>query len=189
MLKIVMFAAILALLPIFSRYANMLLPDLSKASVNTTIELSHKLSASAKLETNTVDVEAILDSTTDALLIGTVQSVQIAYQYHASIGIDLSKVQLHLDGNTITLELPELEIIADSLTPTTTVKNDFWYPLTEERRQTLLDREIIKCREKYLQQARSSEETWNNTIHAFETYIASWMKTANPRIVLKYTHP
>ena len=129
------------LLPYASRWASSFLPDLSGAALNTSILLSHQMQESARLETTVVEDEGVLNATTSAMFLGTVQSVTIQYVYRASLGIDLRKVEMHLEGSGITLLVPEVEILSDSLTPVQVVKDDFWYPLTEERRQRLLQEE------------------------------------------------
>ncbi len=179
---------VIVLLPYASKWAAKLIPDLSGAAVNTSVTLSQKLSQSARLECVQVDVNGVLDSTTNALLIGTVQSVQIAYTYHASIGIDLTKVQIRTEGNTVVLELPEMEVLSDSLTPTQIQRNDFWYPLTDERRQQLLNDEQEARREKHLTEVSSSEEGWDYVINALNSTIAAW-SDIDQRVTFRYEHP
>lgn len=187
--KVVATVLVIVLLPYASKLAAAMLPDLSGAAINTSVTLSQRLSASARLECNQVDAEGVLDATTTALLIGTVQSVQIAYRYHASIGIDLAKVGIHINDSEITFVLPEMEVLSDSLTPTQISRNDFWYPLTDERRQKLLDDEQAACRAKYLAETAASEEGWANVISAFEGTVSQWMARGNARITFRYEHP
>lgn len=187
--KVVATVLVIVLLPYASKLAASVIPDLSGAAINTSVTLSQRLSASARLECNQVDVEGVLDATTTALLIGTVQSVQIAYSYHASIGIDLAKVGIHMEGSEITFVLPEMEVLSDSLTPTQINRNDFWYPLTDERRQQLLDSELAACREKYLTETAASEEGWANVMNAFQSTISQWMAQGNTRLTFRYEHP
>lgn len=187
--KVIATVLVIVLLPYAAKMMEAVIPDLSGAAVNTSVMLSQKLSGSARLETNQLDVEGVLNSTTNAMFIGTVQDVSIVYKYHASVGIDLTKVGIRLDGNKIVFILPAMEILSDSLTPTTIVKADFWYPLTEGRRQQLLDSETAACREKYLAQLNGSEEAWANTIAAMENTIAQWLTAANARLSFSYEHP
>lgn len=187
--KVIATVLVIVLLPYASKLAASMIPDLSGAAINTSVALSQRLSASARLECNQVDVEGVLDATTTALLIGTVQSVQIAYSYHASIGIDLAKVGIHVEGNEITFVLPAMEVLSDSLTPTQINRNDFWYPLTDERRQQLLDNELAACREKYLTETAASETGWSNVISAFESTISQWMTQGNAKLSFRYEHP
>ena len=128
---------IFVMLPYASRLAAQWMPDLSGAALTQSATLAREIRSSARLETTTVDEQGVLTSTTTAFLIGVVQSVAISYDYHASVGIDLSKVAMDVSGNTITFYLPEPEVLADSLTPdyTNSTINDTWYTLTDERRQ------------------------------------------------------
>lgn len=178
---------VVLLLPYASKWCSALLPDLSGAAMNTSVVLSQKLSESARLECTQVDVDGVLDSSTNAMFLGTVQSVQIAYRYHASVGIDLKKVQLRTEGNTLVLMLPPMEILSDSLTPTQIVRNDFWFPLTDERRQKLIDDEQSARGEKLLQELSSSQEGWDNVISALDQTIAAWV--SNSRVTFRYEHP
>ena len=141
---------IAVLLPHASRWASSILPDLGDAALNTSILLSHQMQQSARLETATVEDEGVLNASTSAMFLGTVQNVTIRYVYRASLGIDLRKVGIRVENDGITLLLPEVEILSDSLDPIQTVKDDFWYPLTEERREKLLEGELVKCRERCL---------------------------------------
>lgn len=177
---------VVVLLPYASNLASAFLPDLSGAVLNTSLLLSHKMESSARLETNVVEDEGILNSTTNAMFIGQVQSVTIQYTYRASIGLDLSKVQMSVRGNTITLTLPQLEILADSITPEQVEKDDFWYPLTESRRQQLLEDELALCRERCLSEYAASEDAWSNTLAAMESTVSGWLSAANSGVTVRY---
>ena len=187
--KVIATVLVIVLLPHAARLMNAVIPDLSGAAINTSVMLSRKLAESARLETNKLDVEGIVNSRTNAVFIGTVQDVSIAYTYHASVGVDLQKVGIRLDGSTVVFLLPEMEILSDSLTPTTIVRDDFWYPLTDERRQQLLDSEQAACREKHLAELNASDEAWENTISAFESTISQWLSAANSRLTFRYERP
>lgn len=187
--KVIATVLVIVLLPYAAKLAETVLPDISGAAVNTSVMLSQKLAGSVRLETNRLDVEGVLNSQTNAMFIGTVQDVTIAYQYHASIGIDLSKVGLSVSGNTITFRLPEMEILSDSLTPTTIVRDDFWYPLTDARRQQLLDNERAACAQKHLAEMNASEKAWENTVQALKSTIAEWMSSLKGNLEFRYEHP
>ena len=170
------------LLPYASRWASSILPDLGGAALNTSILLSHQMQESARLETATVEDEGVLNASTNAMFLGTVQNVSIQYVYRASLGIDLRKVEIKVEGSTVTLLLPEIEILSDSLTPVQTVKDDFWYPLTEERRQKLLQDELDKCRERCLTEYATSDEAWQNTVSALSDTVSAWVSTGGVSI-------
>ena len=173
---------IAVLLPYASRWASSILPDLSGAALNTSILLSHQMQQSARLETSTVEDEGVLNASTSAMFLGTVQNVSIQYVYRASLGIDLRKVEIKVEGSTVTLLLPEIEILSDSLTPVQTVKDDFWYPLTEERRQKLLQDELDKCRERCLTEYAASDEAWQSTVSALSDTVSAWVSTGGVTI-------
>lgn len=177
------------LLPYASRLASAFLPDLSGAAMNTSILLSHKMETSARLETNVIEDEGILNSTTQAMFIGQVQSVTMQYRYRASVGIDLRKVQMAVNGSTITLTIPPLEILSDSITPEQVEKNDFWYPLTEERRLKLLNDELLACRQRCLTEYASSTEAWQSTVAAMENTVSTWVSGAGVNIVYRQSDP
>ena len=179
---------VIVMLPYASRWAAQIIPDLTGAAMSTSATLSRKLAQSARLECIQADREGVLESTVDALLIGTVQSVQIAYDYHASIGIDLSKVEVRVEGSRITLALPEMEVISDSLTPTQIDRKDFWYPLTDERREKLLQDEREACRAAELESAKT-DEGWAYVTAALENTISGWIGAESPRLTIQYEHP
>ena len=173
---------IVVLLPYASRWASSILPDFGGAALNTSILLSHQMQQSARLETATVEDEGVLNASTNAMFLGTVQNVTIQYMYRASLGIDLRKVEIKVEGSAVTLLLPEIEILSDSLTPVQTVKDDFWYPLTEERRQKLLQDELDKCRERCLTEYAASDEAWQNTVSALSDTVSAWVSTGGVTI-------
>ena len=173
---------IAVLLPYASRWASSILPDLGGAALNTLILLSHQMQQSARLETATVEDEGVLNASTSAMFLGTVQNVTIRYMYRASLGIDLRKVGIRVENDGITLLLPEVEILSDCLDPVQTVKDDFWYPLTEERRQKLLEGELVKCRERCLTEYAASDEVWQNTVSALSDTVSAWVSTGGVTI-------
>ena len=173
---------IVVLLPYASRWASSILPDLSGAALNTSILLSHQMQQSARLETSTVEDEGVLNASTSAMFLGTVQSVTIRYVYRASLGIDLRKVSIKVENDGITLLLPEVEILSDSLDPLQTVKDDFWYPLTEERRQKLLEDELVKCRERCLTEYAASDDAWQSAVSALSDTVSAWVSSGGVTI-------
>lgn len=175
---------VIVLLPYVSKLASAFLPDLSGAAVNATVLLSHRMESSARLETAVIEDESVLNATTNAMFLGQVQSVNIQYVYRASIGIDLKKVQITLRGQTITLTLPPLEVLSDSITPIQVEKDDFWYPLTEERRQKLLNEELAQCCQRCLEEYLTSPEAWDSTVSAVESTVSGWLSAAAPGVTV-----
>ena len=179
---------VIVLLPHASRLMNSVLPDLSGAAVTASATLARNLQQSARLETTLVEEEGVLESSTDALFLGQVQKVTVRYTYRASLGIDLSRVQVKVTGQTITLLLPEMEVLSDSLTPADISKDDFWYPLTEERLQTLLTKEQERCRAYYLEEHAQSDQAWADILAALEGTVSQWITLGNDWITIEYAH-
>lgn len=179
---------VFVMLPYAGRLAAQWMPDLSGAALVQSATLAREIRSSARLETTTVDEEGVLTSTTTAFLIGVVQSVAISYDYHASVGIDLSKVQLDVNDNTITFYLPAPEVLSDSLTPdyTRSTINDTWYTLTDERRQELLEKERLTRRAAVTEEQASANAAWENTVAVFENYIAQWIQLASNRFECRF---
>ena len=162
---------IIVLLPHASRLIGRFLPDGSSKAVTISSILSRSMEATSRLECAKVEDEGVIASSVDALLIGTVQNVVIYYTYEASIGIDLKKLKMHIDGNQLVLELPELEVLTDSLTPTKVERNDFWFPLTEERRLNILEAERLNCRSHYLEENAESEMAFEHAVTAMREFV------------------
>lgn len=179
-------ALVIVLLPRLSMLVNSVLPDLSGAAVTASTTLARNLQQSARLETTAAEEDGVLESATDALFLGQVQKVTVRYTYRASLGIDLSKVQVKLTGNRITLLLPDMEVLSDSLTPEEISKDDFWYPLTEERLQTLLTREQERCRAYYLEEYAHSDQAWADAVAALEGTVSQWIALGNDKITIDY---
>ena len=184
----VVIVLVFVLAPYASRLAQQWLPDLSGAAITESATLAREMRASARLETMTVDEQGVITSSTSAFLIGVVQSVAITYDYHASVGIDLSKVQVAASGNTITFRIPAPEVLSDSLTPdySKSVINDTWYTLTDVRRQQLLDDEQNARRAAVTADQSSNDAAWANTLNVFENYIAKWISLGNSRLEYKF---
>ena len=167
-------ALTIAFLPYVTRWAGQLWPDPSRTERVSEI-LRHELKESARLETMTVDDDGVLTATVQAALIGEVQRVTIEYTYHASIGVDLEQVRVTAEGGTVALKLPAMEILSDSLTPTHIDRQDFWYPLTEKRRDQLLSEEREKRARAALADARNNPEIRKKMTEKLQRLIQSWI--------------
>lgn len=165
----------IVLLPYAARLAEYLLPDLSGRAVAVSQILSQRFEESARLETLKIEEEGVISSSTSALFLGKVQQVDIRYLYEASFGVDLRKVTMEQEGNRLILTLPPVEVLADSLTPLSIERRDFWYPLKDRQRQALLDQQRIECRDRFLQEQAASEDAWRQTCRMFDETIAQWV--------------
>lgn len=162
---------VIVMLPYATKWIGRLLPDGSQHAVTISAVLSRQMEASSRLETAKVEDEGVISSSVDALLIGQVQNVVIQYQYEASLGIDLKKVNMHIRGNQLILEIPPIEVLTDSLTPVNIDRNDFWFPLSEERRQKLLDEERLKCRAHYVSENDEHLAAFDHTVASLTEWL------------------
>ena len=169
---------VIVLLPWGAKLAWRYLPDLSGYTEVAAQTLSRRFEESARLETLRVEEEGVLASSTSALFLGTVQQVTIRYRYEASLGIDLRRVAVSAQGHTLTLTLPPMEVLSDSLTPESVDRNDFWYPLTDRRRQTLLDQERLACRTRCLEEQLASPDAWDQLCRTLDATLAQWLDGA-----------
>ena len=178
LLRIVSTALIISLvlvfLPRLTRLVGRLWPDPARTERVSAL-LSHELQESARMETLTVDDQGVLTATVQAALIGEVQRVTIDYDYHASVGVDLTKVRVSAEDGVLTLVLPPFEILSDSLTPTSVDRQDFWYPLTEKRRAQLIDEEKNSRAAAILEEVETSDAVWNGTVNTLSGLIRSWL--------------
>ena len=169
---------VIVLLPWGAKLAWRYLPDLSGHTEVMAQTLSRRLEESARLETLKIEEEGLLTASTSALFLGTVQQVTIRYRYEASLGIDLRRVTVSAQGHTLILTLPPMEVLADSLTPESIDRDDFWYPLTDRRREALLEEERLACRTRCLEEQLGSTEAWDQICRTLDTTIAQWLEGA-----------
>ena len=167
---------VIIMLPYATKWIGKLLPDGSRNAITVSAVLSRQMEASSRLETAKIEDEGVISSSVDALFIGQVQNVVIQYRYEASMGIDLKKVKMQILGNVLTLELPPVEVLADSLTPLNVERNDFWFPLSEERRMKLLEDERLKCRAHYLEENQENRDAFDYSVAAMTEWLDQLLK-------------
>ncbi len=178
---------VVVLLPYASRLAARLLPDESGAAIRTSLTLAAELADSARLETLRVTEDRVFNNDITAMFIGSVASLNASYTYEASFGIDLKKVRLAVEQNTITFELPPAELLQDSLTPKEVYQDNFWYPgFTIADYEKVLEAERIDRRNSYLS-GDASEALWNSTLAAFKATIEPWIREANGAVEFVYS--
>ena len=178
---------VIVLLPYAFQLSDRMLPDLSERAETASQVLAQRFEESARLETVQVSEEGVFTSSTRALFLGTVQQVTIRYLYEASLGIDLRRVTIEVDKDTLTLILPDMEVLADSLTPQQIDRRDFWYPLTDKQREAMLGKERDACRARYLADYAASEEAWHQTCRTMDETIAQWLGDASG-LTIVYAH-
>ena len=158
-------------------------PDAGRARL-VSETLSRELASSSRLETLTIDEQGVIGSTL-SVFFGDVQRVTIYYDYHASLGIDLSEVTVTAEGNEVVLYLPPMLLLSDSLTPTETVKWDVLAGLSEKRRQKLMDDERQSRREAALETA-ASEEGWTRTCEVLRNLCTEWVSGLDADVSFRF---
>ncbi len=173
--RLLLLLLVIVLLPYCFRLAESVFPDLTGNIESQSAVLMRELQSSSRLETTIVDEEGVIDSKTSVILLGTVGTTTVHYRYHASIGIDLSRVQMKISGKNITFLLPELEVLNDSIEMLKVQKNDFLSHAIDKDVNLLLSEQREKSRAYYLDQNEHSEKAWEDTRKAFENTIAQWI--------------
>ena len=174
------------LLPYASKLAAKLMPDDSAAAIRASAVLSQKLEETAMLETMHVSEEGVMQYEIKAAFIGTVASIDAAYTYEASFGIDLKEVKLDLSGDTLTLVLPKPTLILDSLTPTNIQRDTALYPYLDDNDvQQALENQRLECRERYLS-GDQEEALWNATVASMESTVSKWLEEASLYTSVQY---
>ena len=178
---------VILLLPYATRLGERFLPDLSDRAVTASQVLSQRFEESARLETLHIEEEGVLNSSTSALFLGTVRQVAIQYRYEASMGIDLRTVGLLAESGRLTLLLPPMEVLTDSITVLSIDRDDFWYPLSDTPREALLAQERLACRARHLAERNASEDAWRQTCRMLDTTIAQWLGDVSG-LTIRYEH-
>ncbi len=176
--KALILLLLIVLLPYAFRFSEKIFPDINGEIQTESMVLMRELQASSRLETATVDEEGVIDSKTSVILLGTVGRTTIYYRYKASIGIDLSKVQMKISGKKITFVIPQLEILQDSIEKTDVHQNNFLSHAIDKNIDSLLSEQLSASRKYYLSQNEHSASVWEDTKQAFEETIAKWISTA-----------
>lgn len=177
-------ALVVTLLPYTTDLANLIMPDITSAAERTAGEISHSLSQSRRLETIRVNDEGTVSNDFD---IGGVYvgGVKFDYQYNASFGIDLEKVQMIVNGSRITFLLPQPELIMDELIPSNIARRDFLVNISDSDYEKMKENEKLLCRDRYLTGDRSGQ-LWEATRSAFADTVESWLTSVDPRLTFEY---
>ena len=137
--------------------------------------LRKKLESSKRLEVTKVDEEGTLEADTSVIILGKVGSTTIRYRYTASLGIDLEKVIIDTDSDSIIFSIPDPEVLNDGIEALEVKKRDFFSKAIDKSVETLLYEQRIRCREQYLNEKIHSERIWTDTIKAFNDTLGSWL--------------
>ena len=175
---------VIVLLPYAADLAEKVMPGIEAAAQRTAGELRHSMTNSRRLETIRVSDTDVVSNEFE--IAGVVWGgISFRYEYKASYGIDLAKVELLVSGSTITMLLPEPELILDELVPSDVSRDDFWVRITDAEYERIMEREKLLCRDRYLSGDRR-EELWSATMQAMSETVSTWLTTIDPRITIEY---
>lgn len=179
---------VIVLTPYAARLADLLLPDISGAQIKHAAILSQQMQDSARLETLVVSGEGAINAEVDALFLGTVSSVNATYAYTGSYGIDLSKVQLTVQGSKIIFRLPAPEVLRDDVTIIDIYRDgilDRAVRIGDKELQSLLDGERQQWRDQYLT-GENAAALRDATIRAVQSTVVQWMSQTNSRLQYEF---
>ena len=143
--------------------------------------LKQKMESSKRLEVTTVDEEGTLEAKTSVVLLGTVGSTTIRYRYSASIGIDLGKVEMSAEGDSLVFLMPDPEILNDGIEPLEINRNDLFSKAIDKSTETLLNEQRLKCRDEYMSNSEYTERNWKDMVKAFRETICGWLENYGER--------
>ncbi|MBQ8159624.1 MAG: DUF4230 domain-containing protein [Clostridia bacterium] len=184
--RVLVLVLTIVLLPYASKYINRWMPDGTQSAVTLSAILERHMESSQRLETAVVEDTGVLTSTVDAKFIGAVQKVTFYYTYRASLGIDLTKIEISQTGSRLEISIPEIEVLQDSLEPTSVEKDDFWFPLTEKRRMQLLEDEKLKCRTHYLEENAENQQAKEYAAESLKSFISQFIGTSFQEVEITY---
>ncbi|MBE5796376.1 MAG: hypothetical protein E7327_03250 [Clostridiales bacterium] len=181
---IIALAATIVLLPYAGDIVNKIMPDVTSAAERTAGVISSKLSESARLESITVTESGTVNH--DLSLAGiSVGGVTFDYDYTASFGIDLKRVQMVVSGSKIVFMLPQPELILDDLVPRNISRKDTLVIISDEDYEALLERERLACRARYLSGDRQ-QELWDATVRVMQSTVEVWLTNVDDRLSFEY---
>ncbi len=178
---------IVVLLPYAGQIADAIFPHLIGSGQHRFDTLTQAFQEKARLETLQAEHTGVLTHEVDAAFIGTVSTTRIAYAYHGSYGIDLSRVVIEMQEGKVCFILPPPELIQDDISVTEMDHvgvMDSRVRLTAEEQQALLDEEKLRIRDSYLS-GEHVQTLCDRCIAAFQDTIAAWMSQTDSR--LEYT--
>jgi len=179
--KVAVVLLVILLLPFAKELFTGLLPDIHGEISTQSRILEQKLKSSKRLEVTTVEEEGMLESKTSVILLGTVGKTYIRYRYSASIGVDLSLVELSAEEDRIVFTIPPWEVLQDGIEALDVRRLDFFSHAIDKSTEQLLAEQKALCREQFSVGGEHDEALWADTTRAFEETICEWLETYGDR--------
>lgn len=154
---------VIAFLPGITQLIRSWIPGLGGGVALNTNTITRQMREIGELASLECTEEGTFTASLPALIIGEAQRVTVPYAYRIDFGIDLDGISLRAAENKLYITLPSARILHDELTVTGKVDVfDFFYPLTEERYQQILNEQTVTLRKAY----EDNPEYFSNAWHA-----------------------
>ena len=173
--KATIILAFIILLPYSRLLFSRLFPDLKGEIRTQSVILRQKLLSSNRLEVTRIEEEGVMVADTSVIILGTVGKTTIRYRYSASIGIDLSEVDMVIQDDSIVFLLPEPVIMNDGIDALEINKKNMFSYAIDKKTETLLQEQKEKCRETYMADPEQRERILADVKTAFEKTICEWL--------------
>lgn len=162
-----------ALSPFFSRWFSFLLPRVDYESA--AVQLTHEMEKAGELIAVRNTDTGIMTGTISAKFFGTVSEVTAPYLYEIGLGIKLADVKLTPQENSLTVSVPDAQVLYDSFQVTGDPQNnDFWGFATQSRYQKMQDEQQAACRAGYVNDPVYMEQAWDAVCEQLETLFRQW---------------
>lgn len=159
-----------------------LLPGVEGKGIVTSTQLTHELRSMGMLTTAEYTDTGAIVSTVPAALLGDVQKVTIPYEYKIYFGVDLEQAEVEAVESALFITLPEAEMLEDKLTVTGEVEVwDFFFPLTEDRYQSILNERTLAFRAAYLEDPSPFEAAYGTATERIGALLASVLEAQGAR--------
>ncbi len=148
--------------------------------------IAHEMLKGGEMTSLKYSDQAVMESSTRALLIGDVQKVTVPYAYEIGLGIRLDQVTVEAKEDGVAVTVPKAKMIYDSFQVTGEPKvSDFLYPLSESRYQEMLNEQEKECREKYLSNEEYLDAAWGEACALIRAQAEQWTGEKELNLVFK----
>ena len=148
--------------------------------------ISHEMLKGGEMTSVKYFDQAVMESSTKALLIGDVQKVTVPYAYEIGLGIQMDRVTVEAKEDGIAVAVPKAKMIYDSFQVTGEPKvSDFLYPLSKSRYQEMLDAQAKECREKYLSGDEFLNAAWEEACALIRAQAEQWTGEKELKLVFQ----
>ena len=179
--KAIVIILVILLLPYARDFLQLIAPNVTGEILTQSKIIEQKLESSQRLEVTTVEEEGIIESKTNVIIFGTVGTTTIKYRYTASIGIDLKKVIMTLDGDRIIFHLPEADVLNDGIEAIEINRHNLFSKAIEKSVEALLAEQRDKCRNQFISEKEHSEKIRDDAIRAFHETVCKWLDSYGER--------